>query len=120
MSSLTEGAHAGEFIVSEANGARSREAITVVDGQTLVAGEVVGVVTASGKYAVYNNAAADGTEVAAGILFDAVTASGADESGVVIVRDAEVRASDLDWGANDAGGITAGTADLLALGIVLR
>lgn len=42
MSSLTEGQHAGEFLLSEAEGDRSRESITVLSGQTLEAGEVVG------------------------------------------------------------------------------
>ncbi len=42
MTTLTEPAHAGEFILHEANGCRSREAITVASGQTLVAGAVVG------------------------------------------------------------------------------
>ena len=42
MSVLTEGQHAGEFIVSEANGHLSREALTVLSGQTLVAGDVMG------------------------------------------------------------------------------
>ena len=39
---------------------------------TLRKGLVLGKVTASGKYKQYNNAAADGTEVAAGILDDEV------------------------------------------------
>lgn len=42
--------------------------ITVKAGVTLVKGTVVGKVTATGFYAAYDNAATDGTEVAAGIL----------------------------------------------------
>ena len=34
---LTEGQHTGEFVVSEANGTRSREKITVLSGQNLKA-----------------------------------------------------------------------------------
>ena len=45
MTTLTEGQHAGEFIVSEANKTRSREAVTVLSGQTLVAGAVLGQIT---------------------------------------------------------------------------
>ena len=48
MATLTESTHAGEFLVSEANGCRSRDTGTVVSGQDLVAGAVVGIVTASG------------------------------------------------------------------------
>lgn len=40
MTTLTEGQHAGEFIVSE--GAGTRDAVTVLSGQSLEAGEVCG------------------------------------------------------------------------------
>lgn len=40
--SLTEGQHAGEFILSEAPGNLSREELTVLSGQTLYAGSVIG------------------------------------------------------------------------------
>lgn len=42
MASKTEGQHAGEFILSEAPGSASRESITVLSGQNLKAGAVVG------------------------------------------------------------------------------
>ena len=42
MTTKTEGQHAAEFIVSEAHGGLSREAITVLSGENLEAGEVVG------------------------------------------------------------------------------
>ena len=120
MAAISEVAHAGAFIVSEAPGTLSREPVVVVSGQDLPAGAVVGKVTASGKYAVYENTETDGTEVAAGVLIAAVDASAADAPGVIIDRLAEVNASELDWGDQDAGEITAGTADLLARYIVLR
>lgn len=44
MGVLIEGQHAGEFLVSEAAGSRSRKAITVLSGQVLKAGHVVGMV----------------------------------------------------------------------------
>lgn len=44
MTTFTEGTHAGEFIVSEANGNRSREKVTVLSGQVLKAGAVLGAV----------------------------------------------------------------------------
>ncbi|WP_437881031.1 head decoration protein [Pseudomonas sp. LRF_L74] len=44
----TEGVHAGEFLLSEANGGRSREAITVSAGSgRLVAGTVLALITAA-------------------------------------------------------------------------
>lgn len=42
MPTLTETLHAGNFIVSEAPGTRSRDAITVLSGQNLLAGTVLG------------------------------------------------------------------------------
>jgi hypothetical protein len=42
MATLTEGQHAGEFVVSEAPKTRSREKVTVLSGQNLKAGAVVG------------------------------------------------------------------------------
>lgn len=39
---LTEGKHAGEFILSEAEGSRSRENVTVLSGENLKAGHVLG------------------------------------------------------------------------------
>ena len=222
MVTLTEATHAGAFIVSEANGNRSRAQITVALSQTLVAGQVIGKlgvvagITSSsaadggntgngiltlanpavspavkdGKYTirivepaanagafqvedpegravgegtvgvafdgeikftladgatdfVVNDsftvtigretekdeqwkilapAAADGTEIAAGILFDAVTTDGVStKKATAVVRHAEVRESDLSW----PGGITAiqkATAieQLLRQGIVIR
>lgn len=118
--SLTETTHAGDFLLSEANGNRSRDNVTIVSGQDLAAGAVLGKITASGKYAAYDNTASDGTETAAGVLYAAVDASSADATGVAILRDAEVNTNQIGWAANDATGITAGTADLKALGILVR
>ena len=107
MPELQEGRYAGEFVVSEGNGKISRETITVLSGQNLEAGAVLGKVTASGKYKALDPAAVDGSEAAAGILYDAVDASAADAEGVAIVRLAEVNAAELVWPA----GITGGRAD---------
>jgi len=115
----TEGTHSGEFIVSEANGSRSRESAVVTSGQNLVAGAVVA--TIAGKLVEFDDDASDGSETATGILLDAVDASSADADGVVIVRDAEVNVSEIVWeSTQDATDILNGTADLLALGIVAR
>lgn len=112
---LTETLHAGEFIVSEANGTRSREEITVAAAAAaLPVGQVLGKITASGKYVAYSNAALDGSEVAAAILYDAAADSASDQKAVAIVRDAEVDESLLT--GLDANGKT----DLQALGIVFR
>ncbi len=113
MATLTEGNHPGEFIISEF-GSISREEITVVSGQNLVAGTVVGKVTASGKYKNYDDGAADGSEVAAGVLYADVDASAADTAGVILARLAEVNNNLLT--GSDANGVT----DLAALNIIVR
>jgi len=111
----TEATRAGEFLLSEANGTRSREPITLTGG-AFPAGQVLGKITASGKYTVYDPDVdpADGSETAAAILYEAVDASTADATGVGVVRDAEVKGALLT--DNDA----AGTAALAALGIIVR
>ncbi len=70
MAEVTEGKYAGEFIASEANGHRSRETVIIASGQNIVAAQILGKVTASGKYAAFNQDAVDGTEAAAGVSFD--------------------------------------------------
>ena len=119
----------GGFLLSEANGYRSRENIIVVSGQKLAAGTVIGKITTGGKWAVYDNAlsggSANGTEAAAGILLGAIDATDGDQRGVAIVRDAEVKASGLIWKAGVDQTATdaakaAGATELAALNIRVR
>lgn len=120
MATLTEGQHEGEFIGELAMGEGYHiDEVTLVSGQNLAAGAVLGIITASGKYSAYDNGAATGIETAAGILLGAVDASGGDVTNARVMRrgPAIVNGNDLGWGANNAAGITAGKADLLALGI---
>jgi hypothetical protein len=121
MTVKTEGNHDAEFLLSEAQGERSRRNITVVSGQNLVAGTVVGKITSSGKYTAYDDDNNDGSEAAAGVLLCAVDATDDDKAGVIIDRDAEVKDDLLVWASsNDATDITNGKADLEALGIRVR
>lgn len=78
------------------------------------------VAAGTGEYVAYDNTAADGSEVAAGVLYAAAADSTADQKAVIIARDAEVNSNLIDWGTNDATGKTAGIADLKALGIIVR
>lgn len=108
----TETRRAGDFVLSEANGNLSREQV-IIDAGVLVPGTVLGKITASGKYVAHAPAAVDGSEVAAAVLHGHADATTADDTGVVYVRLAEVRADLLVWPA----GITdpEKTAALLAL-----
>ena len=118
MTALTEGRHAGEFILSEANGQRSREAVTIDTGQNLQAGAVLGKLTSGGNYAQYDDGASDGTQAAAAILLADCDATDADVEAAVIIRDAEVMGPMLGYltGADEAAAIV----DLAALGIIVR
>lgn len=115
MTIKTEGVRAGEILLSEANGTRSREEITLAaTASVLPAGQLLGKVTASGLYAPYAPAAADGTEVVAAVLYAPVGISASQQRSVGIVRDAEVKRALL------TGLDAAGEADMLAIGIVAR
>lgn len=119
MTTLTEGKHTGEFIGQLAMGPGYHiDEVTLISGQNLAAGTVLGM-NESGKFTTYANGASDGSEFAAGILYAATDASGGDVTTARVLRrgPAIVNGNDIGWGANDGTGITAGKADLLALGI---
>lgn len=126
MPTLTERRHNGGYLVSEANGYRSRDVVTLASNgtgpQELEAGTVLGRLTDGGKYAPYDPEAEDGSETAVAILFAGATvpASG-DLKATATVRDAEVNGGELVFGAGvDDAGKAAARADLAAVGIVLR
>jgi hypothetical protein len=63
----------------------------------------------------------DGSEAAAGILYDAVDASAADAEGIAIVRVAEINAAELVWpAAITAPQQTTALGELTALTIIAR
>lgn len=115
MTILTQGKRTAEFLLSEANGQRSRESgILAITDEALPAGQLLGIVTASGEYAPYAAGASDGTETAVAVLYAGVPASVATQPITVIARDAEVigtKLTGLDAAARD---------DLLTKGIVVR
>lgn len=121
MATLTEGRHTAEFIVSEANGDRSREVVTIAKSGKLEAGAVLGVVTSSGKYKAHAAGAGNGTENAAAVLYAPTDATDADTKAVAIVRDAEVALGAIGF----ASGIsepnkTAAVESLADNGIIAR
>jgi hypothetical protein len=110
---VTMGARDGEFLLSEANGERSREQVTLaITAVALPAGQLLGVV--GGNYVPYDPVGVDGSETVAAILYASKPVSAATQPAAVVVRDAEVTGSlvvGLDAGA---------TTELAALGIVVR
>lgn len=95
--------------------------ITVVDGQAALSrGQVLGKVTASGKYAVYDDDATDGTEVAAGILVsDIPEADGGDVPASMYVMGQFNVDAVVGLTAPDSTAKTAGIADLRAINVYL-
>ena len=109
---LTEKRRRGFFIAHEANGTISRETVTLISGQDLEAGSVLGKITASSKYTLMVPGAGDGSEVAAAILWDTVDASLADKTVVITFRHAEVTQAALNYGAATAPQIVTARAEL--------
>ncbi|WP_375791185.1 head decoration protein [Bradyrhizobium sp. vgs-9] len=100
MPTFNEGRHPAEFLLSEANGQRSRGNITIGASQTIVPGQVLGQITASGNWVMHDPAAADGSQTAGAVaLYGAVTAAGATTQISAIVREAEVNGKTLTYKA---------------------
>lgn len=119
--SFTEAAADGEVVLSEANGTRSRETITLLTGVSYRAGEVLGKITSGGKYNQADQGASDGTETAVAVLIYAVDATGGDKPGDILARDAEVKASMLQYKSGQSGGNqTTSRTELAAVGIISR
>lgn len=99
---LYEGRYASDWLKAEShNAGYSREEVIVASGAGKVdTGTVLGKITASGKYKPVTVAANDGSQNAAGILLNAVDATSADVSAVIIARDAIVVQQGLKYGAD--------------------
>jgi hypothetical protein len=124
---LTQGQNTGEFILAEPEQLISREVVTVTvgAGEKLVSGRVLSKLSATSKYVPYDNAGTDGSEGAAGILYNEVdNTSGdapADFKATALVRLCAVNKTALVWsdGVVDADK-TAAYADLAAAFILAR
>ena len=123
MTTLTEGRHAGGFLVWETSRDYTRETVTLTSGAgKLEPGTVLGKITTGGKFSQLAPAASNGSQNAAGILWGPADATAADAAAVVVLRGpAIVNRNDLIWptGATEPQ-IAAATAALAALGILLR
>lgn len=124
MTTMTEGRHTAEFVLSEAEGQRSRENGTVASGQDLAAGTVVQD-NGSGKLIACSgtlNTAGDLVTAVAGVILAKADASAGDVDVAYIARDAEVNGNTLTYPTEStAGGEKAATkASLTSLGIIVR
>jgi len=120
INTATEGTYPFEVILSEGESI-SREKITLISGQNLKAGTVLGLITASGKYTLHDNAASDGSEAAAAVLLIDTNATSADASTLILARLAEVKGDLLVWESGiSAPNKAAGIAALAAKNIIVR
>lgn len=118
----------GNYLVSEANGTRSREVITIAQGHKLLPGAVLGKVAATGKYVPVDPAngtaegeTPDGSQTAVAVLFAQVDTTVAEKPGVITARDTEVAAHALVWPAGiSEPHQSAALGQLAAVGIVAR
>jgi hypothetical protein len=121
MATYTEPNRPYECVISEANGQRSRETVTIVAGADLEPGSVLGKITASGKYTLYDDGNGDGSQTAVAILLAFADASGADASAAVLMHDAEIKKSLLVWHASaDATSKATAYTQLANVGIIAR
>lgn len=112
---LTQGKFTGEFLLSEANGTRSREKGKLdASAAALEPGTLLGKLTAGGDLVAYSNGASDGSQTCVGILYAKAPDVATDQGVTYIARDAEVMGSQLI--GSDAAAVT----DMLALGIIVR
>ena len=117
MTTLTQGILPYEFLLSEADGMRSRdqETVTIAGAVALPSGTVLGKITATGKFVKYDEAGTDdGRRVAAAVLGTPLAGVNGDYKATVFTRDCEVIAAML------TGIDTNGRADLKAIGVIVR
>jgi hypothetical protein len=116
----TENPRALAFLLSEGDGTISRESVVIGAGK-LVAGTVLGKVTASGQYVAHNPAATTGEQVAVAVLGYDTDATNAPQKAVAIVREAEVNALKLTFAASiTADQKTAAITSLASNFIIVR
>lgn len=113
--SFTMGARNVSFILSEANGQRSRANGVVASGQNLVAGQLVA--DSGGKLIAYTDGA-----TAKGIMLYSVDATAGDTDASYIARDAEVNGNYMTYPAENSAGTveSSANASLALLGIIVR
>lgn len=125
MTTKTELAvRAGEYIISESPGSRSRDQVTVEAAALstlLLAGTVLAKRTSTGEYARFAVGGADGTGTAVAIAHRTIPSGAAAKRTTVNSRDMEANGNKLTWPAGITGPQkTAAEAQLAQQGIIVR
>ena len=122
MPAIQETLNLGDLLKYEASHLYSRDQLTVLAGEVLPLGAVVGQVSATGKVKALDTAASDGSEVVCGVLIAPQDALSGDQTdGLIIARHAIVADHALTWpiGITDSQKAIA-LSQLKALGILVR
>ena len=122
MPAIHETLNLGDLLKYEASHLYSRDQVTVLAGEVLPLGAVVGQVSATGKVKALDPAASDGSEVVCGVLIAPQDALSGDQTdGLMISRHAIVADHALTWpaGITDSQKAIA-LSQLKALGILVR
>jgi hypothetical protein len=126
MATLTKAPTLGDLLKYELNGNYTRETITLKSGTDYALGSVLGKITASGKYRLSPAAQVvgdEGAETAVAVLIEAVDATAADKTGLVVARGPAIvskAALVFDASVDQAAEKTAKHVQLAAAGIVAR
>ena len=83
---------------------------TLISGQTLVRGSVLGRITASGKLTLAASAAGDGSDAPVGILVHDIDASAGDEA-CQFYNGGDFNSADLTWGVGYTDAAKSGVFD---------
>lgn len=120
MTTLTQGIQTAEWLLSEGNSQISRDklTVTIAGGVALPSGQVLGKITATGKYVAHNTGASDGSQNAAAILYTPLPGVNGDYPATAMTRFCEVIGARLNNGNGPANG--AAVTALGALGIIVR
>lgn len=110
MTVFTEGRHAGEALISEAPGHRSRENVTVLSGENLAACEVIGRVLTGGAAVATAFAGNAGSEGAMG----AITVTGPAKIGTYRLTIIEPATNAGKFEVVDPDGVAIGTGNVAA------
>ena len=125
MTTLTEGSRQQEWLMTDNPAYFSREQSTLISGQNLRSGTVIGKISASGKWTILAPVAADGSQNAAGFLLTHTDASTGDKRCTVIEGNpgvaVQVNGALITWPAGITGPQkTTAIAALKALGFKIR
>jgi hypothetical protein len=114
---------ASDWLKSEDGSYRSRDTAVIAAGSgKLKSGQVLGKLSASGKYVPNAASGSDGSQTSVAVLVFPVDATSADAPAVVVARHAVVSHAGLIHGAtvNDATKRAAANGQLGAVGIIVR